>query len=54
VHTELGATYYSRRRYEIALEELASAKSLSRLRPGLQHVLVYMELKEDAKRRKKL
>jgi type IV pilus assembly protein PilF len=51
VHTELGATYYSRRRYEIALEELGEAlKAYPDYAPAYNMLgLVYMELKEDAK-----
>jgi type IV pilus assembly protein PilF len=51
VHTELGATYYSRRRYEVALEELGDAlKAYPDYGPAYNMLgLVYMELKEDQK-----
>jgi type IV pilus assembly protein PilF len=51
VHTELGATYYSRRRYEVALEELGEAlKAYPDYGPAYNMLgLVYMELKEDQK-----
>ncbi|MBA2690851.1 MAG: type IV pilus biogenesis/stability protein PilW [Burkholderiales bacterium] len=51
IHTELAAAYYSRRQYEVALEELGLAlRALPNHGPAYNmRGLVYMELKEDAK-----
>ena len=51
VHTELGATYYSRHRYEVALEELGDAlKAYPDYGPAYNMLgLVYMDLKDDQK-----
>lgn len=51
IHTELGANYYSRRQYEVALDELGLAlKAMPSYGPAHNILgLVYMELKEDAK-----
>ena len=51
VHTELGANYYSRRQYGVALDELGFAlKALPSYGPAYNvQGLVYMELKEDGK-----
>jgi type IV pilus assembly protein PilF len=51
IHTELAANYYSRRQYDVALEELGIAlRVLPSYGPAYNMLgLVYMELKEDAK-----
>ena len=51
IHTELGANYYSRRQYDVALDELGLAlRALPSYGPAHNILgLVYMELKEDAK-----
>jgi type IV pilus assembly protein PilF len=51
VHTELGASYYRRQRYDVALEEFNDAlKAYPEYGPAYNMLgLVYMELKEDDK-----
>ena len=51
IHTELAANYYSRRQYNVALEELEIAiKAYSGYGPAYNMLgVVYMDLKEDAK-----
>ena len=51
IHTELAASYYSRRQYDVALEELGLAtRAMPNYGPAHNMLgLVYMELKDDGK-----